>query len=311
MKRRDFLATTPAMLGMSMTLRVDEAPDDGYVDAHAHIWTRDIEAYPLANGNAVEDLAPPSFTAEELLAAAKPLGISRVVLIQHRPYHGTDNSYITDTVAKYPGRFSVVACIDEVAHGAKPDGIAREMDRLRELGARGFRIRPGEGGADDWQDSESIRDMWQHAAASDVAICPLINPEFLPMVDAMCERYPDTRVVVDHFARVGIDGEIRMSDLNNLCRLARHPHTHVKISAFYALGEKQPPHDELQPMIRRLLSEFGANRLMWASDNPYQMRPPNTYADSLALITDRCDFLTDEDRQWLLKQTATKVFFGA
>ena len=311
MNRRDFLATTTASMGMGAIVQADDAEDAaGYIDAHSHIWTRDVKTYPLANGNTVDDLAPPSFTAEELIAAAEAVGVTQVVLIQHRPYHGTDNSYITDSIAQFPGRFSAVACIDEQAYGATSGGIGREMDRLKELGVRGFRIRPGEGGTDDWNDSPSIDAMWTHAAESNVAICPLINPENLPMVERMCRRYPDTRVVVDHFARVGIDGEIRMSDLNNLCRLARHDHTHVKVSAFYALGKKQPPHDELKPMIRRLLSEFGPQRLMWASDAPYQLVQPNTYADSLALIKDRCDFLSADDRNWLLRKTAERVFFS-
>ena len=103
---------------------------------------------------------------------------------------------------------------------------------------------------------------------------------------------------------------MRDKDVENLCNLARHKHTHVKVSAFYALGRKQPPHDELKPMIRRLFEAYGANRLMWASDNPYQLTPPNTYADSLKLITDRCDFLTADDRDWLLKKTAERVFFS-
>lgn len=295
---------------MTDALLADDArPADGFIDAHSHIWTRDVESYPLANGNTLSDLTPPSFTAEELIAAANAVGVTRVVLIQHRPYHGTDNSYITDSIAKFPGVFSAVACIDEQRHGASAGGIAAEMDRLKKLGVRGFRIRPGEGGADDWNDSESIRSMWKHAADADVAICPLINPEDLPMVARMCERYPQTRVVIDHFARIGIDGDIRMKDLNTLCSLARHAHTHVKVSAFYALGKKQPPHDELKPMIRRLLSEYGADRLMWASDAPYQLVAPNTYADSIALIRERCDFLTPKERLALLRTTAERVFF--
>jgi len=70
----------------------------------------------------------------------------------------------------------------------------------------------------------------------------------------------------------------------------------VKISAYYALGKKKPPYLELGPMIKRLLESFGRERLMWASDSPYQIEPPNTYGDSIALIRDRLDFLTAEDR---------------
>ena len=152
--------------------------------------------------------------------------------------------------------------------------------------------------------------MWKTAAEQDLAICPLINPDALPLIDKMCERFPDTTVVIDHFARVGMAGSIRESQLHALCRLARHEHTHVKTSAFYALGDKEAPYLDLGPMIRRVRDAFGANRLMWASDCPFQVGEGHTYHDSIALIRDRLSFLTPEDKDWMLRGTAEKVFFS-
>jgi predicted TIM-barrel fold metal-dependent hydrolase len=283
----------------------EEDPTTGWIDAHSHIWTPDTDRYPLANNQTKADLAPPSFTDDELLALVRPLGVSRVVLIQHKPYHSVDNSYIVDAIARHPGVFSGVACID-----AQADNPPAEMTRLAKLGIRGFRIRPGEGGTDRWIDSPGMRAMWDHAGNTGLAICPLIDPEFIPDVAAMCQEFPRTNVVVDHFARIGIDGTIKESDLATLVDLAQHERTHVKVSAYYALGKKAPPYTDLIPMIRALYDAYGASRLMWASDSPYQLEPPNTYADSLALIRDRVEFLSDSDREWLLRKTAEKVYFG-
>jgi hypothetical protein len=36
----------------------------------------------------------------------------------------------------------------------------------------------------------------------------------------------------------------------------------------------------------------------------------HTYADSIALIRDRLDFLTEEDKAWMLRKTAEKLFFA-
>jgi len=82
----------------------------------------------------------------------------------------------------------------------------------------------------------------------------------------------------------------------------------VKLSAFYALGAKQPPHLELAPLIRRVYEAFGPQRLMWASDCPYQVQS-ESYEDSLALVRDRLDFLTADDKEWLLRRTAEATFF--
>ena len=83
----------------------------------------------------------------------------------------------------------------------------------------------------------------------------------------------------------------------------------MKTSAFYALGKKQAPYTDLGNMIQRLVRELGANRLMWASDCPYQVVEGHNYADSIGLIRDRLDFLSKEDKQWMLRGTAEKVFF--
>jgi L-fuconolactonase len=83
-------------------------------------------------------------------------------------------------------------------------------------------------------------------------MCCLLNPEQLPGIDAMCEQNPETPVVIDHFARIGTDGQMRDEDIQKLVHLARHKQTCVKLSAFYALGQKKPPHVELIPMIKRL-----------------------------------------------------------
>jgi predicted TIM-barrel fold metal-dependent hydrolase len=64
-------------------------------------------------------------------------------------------------------------------------------------------------------------------------------------------------------------------------------------------------------MIRRVLDAFGPERCMWASDAPYQIEPPNSYAASIELIRDRLDGVSAGDKEWLLRKTAEKVFFAA
>lgn len=151
--------------------------------------------------------------------------------------------------------------------------------------------------------------MWQCAANEGLAICPLMNPAFLPALDAMCRRFPQTPMVVDHFARIGTDGQIRDRDVEQLCALARNKRARVKLSAFYALGMKKSPYLDLAPMIRRLLDAFGPERLMWASDCPFQVMGGHGYQDSIDLIRQRLDFLSATDRDWLLRRSAEQLFF--
>ena len=302
--RRDFLLTAASAAAMSALPRSASAAVDGDIDAHVHVWTPDVAQYPLASGFDVSQMKPASFTPEELFVHTKANGVGRIVLIQ-MSYYRFDNRYMLDTMDRFPGVFSGVAIVDESA--ADPAGAMRE---LAAKGVRGFRINPGGTPLDAWIGSPGMAKMWGAAADEGLAICPLIGPEALPAIGKMCDRFPKTPVVIDHFARIGADGVIRDEQLESLARLADHAHVHVKISAFYALGKKQPPYTDLAPMIRRMRDAFGADRLLWASDCPYQVGPGHEYAAAIRLVREGLDFLSDQEKAAILHDTAERVFFG-
>ena len=93
-----------------------------------------------------------------------------------------------------------------------------------------------------------------------------------------------------------------------LCEMAACDNVMVKVSAFYALGETAPYHD-LRDLIHRVVDAFGPQRLMWASDAPYQVQPPHEYRPSVELISEGLDFLSAEDRDQILGNTARDFFY--
>lgn len=288
--------------------QAEGTPKEGslpWIDAHAHVWSDDVTRWPLAGEQTVADLKPRRFLPEELLELARPEGVGRIVLIQHSVYHLWDNRYLIDCTRRFPGRFAVLGMVDD-----RQPQAAEKLRSLHEQGVRGLRITPRIHGP-RWLEGEGMASLWQTAAQTGQVMGCLIDPEHLPQLDAMCQRFPQTRVVIDHMARLGADGTIRPADVAQLCRLARHRHVAVKVSAFYALGKKQPPYDDLLPLIRRVLDAFGPARCMWASDAPYQVQPPHTYAASISLIRDRLEGLSAGDRQWLLARTSEEFFFTA
>ncbi|MDI1314573.1 amidohydrolase family protein [Prosthecobacter sp.] len=302
--RRSFLATTAtALTGCNL---LPASGKGNWIDAHVHVWTPDVEKYPLARGYAVSDMRPPSFTPEQLFAHCKPEGVNRIVLIQ-MSYYQTDNRYMLDMMRTHPGVFSGVGIVDE--HAA---GLAETMRGLVRQGVRGFRISSGKApNLSDWLGSPGMATLWKTAAELKVSVCPLINPDTLPLLDKMCEWYPDTSVVVDHFARLGMAGPPKAEEVQNLLRLARHAKTHVKASAFYALGAKKVPYLDMGPLVRQVRDAFGPQRVMWASDCPFQVEHGHNYSSSIAIIRDRLDFLSEQDKAWMLRGTAEKVFFSA
>jgi predicted TIM-barrel fold metal-dependent hydrolase len=276
-----------------------------YIDAHSHIWTPDVAHYPLAEGFTLADMKPRSFTAEELLAQCRPAGVGRVNLIQ-MSYYQFDNRYILDMIKFYHDRFVGTAIVDPL--GKDP---AREMQGLLAKGVRAFRIQPqySKLPPERWLEPQGYRAMFATAARTGQALSCLIGPDGFAEVDRMCRAHPETKVIIDHIGRIGVDGTIRDADVLSLCALAAHPKLFVKIGAFYALGKKTPPYLDVGSLIRRVVQAFGARRCMWESDCPFQV-VAHRYVDSLALIRDRLDFLSKDDRDWLLFRTAESTLFG-
>ncbi len=306
--RREFIQTSAvgsfAIGSLYATKSLNGAQDQAnWIDAHVHVWTPNTKKYPLADSFKISDMVPASFTPAELFSHCKPQGVAKVVLIQ-MSFYRFDNHYMLDCMQEHPGVFAGVGILDE----SKSD-VVSEMKSMGAKGVRGFRHYTDKQKASAWKDSAGMKQMWSHAADSGQSICLLTNPDALPLIQAMCERYPKTRVVIDHFARVGVSGTINPIDLDNLCQLSKFENVFVKTSAFYALGMKKAPYTDLGPMIQRVVREFGVNRLMWASDCPYQVVGGHNYADSIGLIRDRLDFLSKEDKEWMLRGTAEKVFF--
>jgi predicted TIM-barrel fold metal-dependent hydrolase len=285
---------------------VQEPKHMHYIDAHVHVWTPDTTRYPLAPGFKKENMKPASFTPEELFKHCKPAGAQRINLIQ-MSFYGFDNSYMLDMIAKHPDVFVGTAVINPL--GKDP---AREMGDLAKKRVRAFRIHPRltEEPIEKWLRPEGYKKMFAAGARNNQAMACLIGPDALPELDRMCKEYPDTPVIIDHLARIGFDGAIRDADVDHLCAMAQHKKVMIKVGAFYALGQKQPPYTDLAPLIKKVVTAFGPRRCMWESDCPFQVQGEHTYQASVDLVLRGLDFLSDDDKEWILRKTAESFFFA-
>jgi predicted TIM-barrel fold metal-dependent hydrolase len=277
-----------------------------FIDAHVHVWTPDTAHYPLAAGHKPAEMRPRSFTPEELFKHSRPAGVNRINLIQ-MSFYGFDNRYMLDMIQMHKGVFVGTAVVDPHAKD-----VARQMTVLGRRGVRAFRIHPrlSRQPPARWLEPPGYARMFAQAAKNNQALSCLIDPDALPEVDRMCRRYAETPVIIDHLCRIGADGTVRDKDVKALSALAAHKRVLLKVGAFYALGKRQPPYDDLGPLIRQVVQAFGARRCMWESDCPFQVQGVHTYRASIDLVRTRLKFLTAADRDWLLRRTAEEFFFG-
>lgn len=313
LSRREFVLGSAAVT-LAATVSSGSAEDLGYIDCHSHLWSPERTRYPLQPGAKEEDVKPKGFTPGEFFSHARPEGVNRVVVVGHTLHFGFDARYMIELARTRRGEVAIQAYLDHT-----DPNVASRMAELKAQGVKAFRVRL----LDPWQSpfpaSHPILKAYEFAAKERLAICPLINPDWLPQLGFLSERYPAATVAIDHIGRIGVDGfgkvppvpgTIRTEDVANLVKLAQYPMVHVKVSAFYALGRRTPPYDDMLPLIRELLKAYGSERLMWGSDCPYQLAPGHSYKASIAVIRDRLDGVSEDDREWLLRKTAERVFFS-
>ncbi|MEC5127424.1 amidohydrolase family protein [Verrucomicrobiales bacterium BCK34] len=305
--RRDFLSSVTLGGGLLINEAIQAETDlseKNWIDAHVHVWSQDRKAYPISENFADKDINPPIYSPEDLIADQKGTGVTRTLLIQ-MSFFEFDNSYMLDVIEGAPKQFQGVAIVDE-----SQSDVAATMKSLLGKGVGGFRLYAFPDKVKKWDASGGIHTMWKTGSETGQAMCCLTDPASLPVIKTMCEKYRDTRVVIDHFARIGMKGEADPGQLDQLLALADFPNVYVKTSAFYALGKKAPPYTDLGPMIKQLRDAFGSERLMWASDCPYQVQGEHSYDASVDLITKKLDFLSGEDIENMMRRTAEGLFFS-
>jgi len=287
------------------------------VDAHIHVWSPDFQRYPLAPGFDESDPWLPSFTPDDHFEYSHRLGKVRINLVQ-MTWYGLDHRYIIDLIASDPDRFvgtGIVPAVSDVSLG-RPDRVMRDLSRC---GIRAFRIRgraaqPQRGQTDRWLEQAGYESMFACGAEENLALSFLMGPADVPELDRMCERFPETPVIVDHMGGVRVrDGEISGEELGALCRLARHPRVMVKLGPVHGLGSGRAPFLDVLGLVRPVVEAFGAERCMWESDSggPIQMEDPERdYRASVDLIRN-AEFLSASDKELILGGTAERFFFSA
>jgi L-fuconolactonase len=302
-----------AAVALAAVSKAGFAEELGYIDSHSHLWSIDREHYPLQAGAREDQVQPKSFDIGEFFAQARPQGVTRVVAIGHGPHFGEDARFLTDLLKARPGEVAVQAQVN--VDGPDPTG---KMAALKAQGVHAFRVVLQTTWRDYLPESHPLMRIYEFAAMQRLVVCPLTNPDWLPQFDRLSEMFPATTVVLDHFARIGVDGfgqqppvpgTIKPADVANLVKLARHPLVHVKLSAYYALGRRTPPYDDMIPFIKELIRAYGPERLMWGTDSPYQLADGHGYRASISVIRERLD-VSVVDREWLLRKTAERVFFS-
>ena len=131
-----------------------------------------------------------------------------------------------------------------------------------------------------------------------------------PAIEPIVARYPGVKVVLDHIGGAPTDEGDDAPLLGNVLKFAQYPNTYVKFTPQGHKSQEDYPFKDTHGAFQKIYDAFGPQRLMWGTDFPHVIRDLG-YGRALDLFREHMDFLSAEDKEWLLGKTALSVWnFG-
>jgi predicted TIM-barrel fold metal-dependent hydrolase len=274
------------------------------IDSHCHVIATDTKRYPLKPlfGKQSDWSAEHPLDYPDMVKANVEAGVDKAILVQASSAYGSDNSYVADSVAAHPDRFTGVFSIDVVA----PDAVAK-MKHWVGKGLTGMRIFTS-GSTHAAQETffadEVAFPVWQHASDTGLSVCMQMRVVGLPLLETVLERFPKARVILDHFARTEASDGPPFAAAAPLFALAKYPNVYLKLThrpIEQAVSGKSTP----ELFFGKIVAEFGANRIMWGSNFP-AAKPP--LPELIIMARKALSFLPQGDQDQIFCKTALALY---
>lgn len=295
MNRRSFLVALAAAWGISLERLL--------IDTHLEIWSDDPK-FPFQHPeNPSFKQAKVQAPVENQVGQMREYGIKYAVLINPR-YYGWDNSYIADSLKRYPKMF--------VGHGLL-DPLDRNIsDRLKywveEHGFQGMRFSPIYHPESKWLNSRDHDPLWRLAEKLGVVFNYYIAPHQMPMLEDMCGRFPGVKVVIDHAGKPDLKLADPWPEFRKMFRLKKFPQVWISNSEPYEMSEtKKYPYEDTWRFYKAIYEEFGGKNIIWGTGFP---RPAweLPMEQELEFVEKYCSFYSPEDRELILGKNALGIW---
>jgi predicted TIM-barrel fold metal-dependent hydrolase len=299
--RRRFLGSTLGAGALLATQGCQQMPPQSsasgkrmIVDAQVHLWTAPRPDWPWVPG--MKPQMPEPFTIEKLVPMMDEAGVDRVVVVPPS-WPGDRNDYGLEAARRYPTRFGVMGRIP-LRNPKSAALLPTWRDQPGMLGVRvtflGKDIEMLSDGSADW--------FWPAAEKAGLPVMFLAT-ERGPVFARIAERHPGLQLIVDHMGlslsvQAVREGKFAAS-IEHTLMLAKYPNVSVKLSAAPNYSLETYPFRDMTPHIRRVFDAFGPRRCYWGSDmtNGFDKA---TYRQRITHFTGTLDFLTEDDKDWVM-----------
>jgi predicted TIM-barrel fold metal-dependent hydrolase len=142
---------------------------------------------------------------------------------------------------------------------------------------------------------------WFWPAAEKFGLPVMFYGAPMPNFARIAERHPQLPLIADH---LGVTGDVAKSDkmaeaIAETAALAKYPNVSVKLSTTPFYSAESYPFRDMTVHIRRLFDAFGPRRCYWGTDLTNSFNKA-TYRQRITQFTETLDFLSEEDKRWVM-----------
>ncbi|WP_166980650.1 amidohydrolase family protein [Paramicrobacterium fandaimingii] len=232
------------------------------IDAHHHYWRTAAQEQPWRTD--AHHVLKQDFGPDDLVTELDAAGVDATVLIQ-----SVDERAENNRLADY-ARFERTAGIVSWLPVSQGTQAIAELERLHIPKQRGVRCLIARDPLSWLQNADVIR-LFNELASRGLAwdVVP-VTPEQTAAVTMLARAVPELRIVVDHLGRPPVEsgeGEVWAA---NIGQLAACDNVAMKVSVGIDILSAWPRWDAqmLRPFVDHVVSKFGVDRLMLASNWP-------------------------------------------
>jgi L-fuconolactonase len=155
-------------------------------------------------------------------------------------------------------------------------------------------------------DAAAYLPLWNEADRQGVPVVVTLWSSQLPGLRRMLDRFPALKVSLDHCAFPRFDPDAPNGNVRSLLALSEYPALSLKVTT-HVIDACEAAGAVASRFLARLVSEFGAERVMWGSD--YSQTHDRGYDELVDTGRRACSTLADDARSQVLGGAAERLWW--
>jgi predicted TIM-barrel fold metal-dependent hydrolase len=274
------------------------------VDIHPHIVSQDTERYPVTpiGGKRSDWSHARSVEVGELLAAMDGAGVDKGAVVHSSTTYGFNCDYVADALAPHHDRLTGVFSVNVL----EPDAPAA-MRKWYDRGLTGMRIfSRGSTMAEPWLaiDDPRVFPCYELAEELGISVASNIQVPNFGQLENVLRQFPNVPHIVDHMGGANFTDGAPFEAARPLFDLAKYPNLYLKVTT-QSIAKTSDGKSTPESQFKRLVAEFGADRLAWGSNFPAS---PGSLGDMVQQARTAIASLSQADQDWVMGHTALKLY---